>query len=90
MTITLPVEMRESLEARAKAAGYENVDEYVEDRLVDDQIFADFHDPALQLRLKELVDVGLASGPSVPVTPEFWDRVHARVEEGLAAKDVAK
>lgn len=31
MTITLPDEMRASLEARAKAAGYESVDEFVED-----------------------------------------------------------
>ncbi len=33
MIITLPDEMRESLEARAKAAGYESVDEFVEDRV---------------------------------------------------------
>lgn len=84
MTITLPDEMRESLEARAKAAGYESVDEYVEDLASNDDLYADVSDPAAQLRLKELVDVGLASGPSVPVTPELWDRLHARVAERLA------
>ena len=34
MTITLPDEMRVGLEARAKAAGYESVDELVEDSLL--------------------------------------------------------
>ena len=86
MTITLPDEMRASLEARAKAAGYESVDAFVGDLASDDDLFADVSDPAVQLRLKELVDVGLASGPSIPVTPEFWDRLYARVAEGLAAK----
>ena len=90
MTITLPDEMRESLEARASAAGYESIDEYVEDLASGDELFADVSDPAVQLRLKELVDVGLASGPSVPITPEFWDRLHARVAEGVALKDIAK
>ena len=90
MTITLPDEMRESLEARAKAAGYESVDELVEDAMQTEEVFAGIHEPAVQKRLAALIEEGLASGPTVPVTPEFWDRLHARVAERLDAKGVAK
>jgi len=37
MTITLPDEMRSNLEARAKAAGYESIDEFVEESLLADE-----------------------------------------------------
>ncbi len=90
MTITLPDEMRDSLEARAKAEGYESVDELVEDSLLAEDAFGGIREPAVQKRLAELIEEGLASGPSVPVTPEFWERLHARVDERLARKDAAK
>ena len=80
MTITLPDEMRAGLEVRAKAEGYGSVDELVEVFLLAEEPFAGIRGPATQMRLAELMDEGLASGPAVPVTPELWERLHARID----------
>jgi hypothetical protein len=37
-------------------------------------------------RLNQLIQEGLDSGPSIPVTPEFWAEMRRRLEERMAAK----
>ena len=78
MTLTLPDEMRQTLEARAKATGFGKVDDCVEEMIANDQLAAGLGDPAMQERLKILIDEAMASGPATPVTPELWDRLNAR------------
>jgi hypothetical protein len=84
VNITLPDEMRENLEARAKSAGCENIDEFVEEVMTGDQLPSGFDEPAIQLRLQILIDEAMASGEATPVTSEFWDRLNAKVAERLA------
>ncbi len=37
--------------------------------------------------LNRLLQEGLDSGPSIPVTPQFWDDMRRRVNEKLKAKE---
>ena len=84
MTITLPDEMRQNLEARAKSAGFDKVDEYVEEVMTSDQLSIALGDPAIQSRLEISVGEAMDSGPAVPVTAEFWERLNAKVAGRLA------
>ena len=90
MTITLPDELRETLESRAKAAGFDRVDDFVEDVVSGDIDLMRICDPGVQSRMKELVEEAIASGPAIPVDAEFWERLETRVTERLAVEAAAK
>ena len=79
MTITLPDEMRRTLEARAKATGFGEIDDYVEEIVANDQIAAGLGAPATQDRMSILLDEAFASGPAAPIVAEFWDRLDSKV-----------
>lgn len=98
MTITLPDEMREELEARAKAGGFPNLDAYVASVLTevgDDGTDAGFELPepppgaSYVVNSREELEAkllqSLDSGPPIPVTPQFWADLRKEVEERVAA-----
>jgi|GEM_PF-1402626 hypothetical protein len=90
MTITLPDELREPLERKARAAGFATVAEYL-CRLVEEDIEEDEITPA-ELgfasagQLEAKLEAALDSGPPIPVTPAFWDDHKRRVNERMAKR----
>jgi antitoxin ParD1/3/4 len=91
MTITLPDEMKNELERKARAAGFTSVDEYVFHALRDrpDEHADDLRDMPVpgELEIKSQEDLeakileGLNSGPPIRVTPEFWTNLRRRAED---------
>ncbi len=81
MTITVPDDMRQNLEARAKSAGFDRIDDYVEEMIASDQLSVDLASTPTQARLKELVDEAMNSGPATPITAEFWERLNFKVTQ---------
>ena len=75
MTITLPDEMRATLEKQAADAGFASVDEYVADVLADGPDIIETGPPHYRTReeFEELVEEGLASGVSGVMDDAFWD-----------------
>jgi hypothetical protein len=81
VTITVPDDMRQNLEARAKSAGFDRIDDYVEEMIASDQLSVDLASSPTQARLKELVDEAMSSGPAAPITAEFWERLNFKVTQ---------
>ncbi len=83
-TVTLPDELRDTLERGAKAEGIASVEGYVQllterDREADSP-FGELPDEdaeKLRVRLLALVHEGLDSGPAEVVGPDFWTGLHA-------------
>lgn len=75
MTITLPDEMRATLELKAAAAGFASVDEYVADVLADGPDIIETGPPHFRTReeFDKLIEEGLASGVSGVMDDAFWD-----------------
>ena len=86
MTITLPDEMREDLEARAKSRGYTNVDEYARHRLEDDDEPEFEMTDDMQRWMIEMAEEGLKSGPAVDAR-EYLDELVRRTSLGLPVRD---
>lgn len=88
MTITLPDEMRATLEAKATAAGFASVDEYVADVLTEGPEVVETGPPHFRTRaeFEKLVEEGLASGPSVPGDAAFWARMEHVVRKAEAKR----
>lgn len=96
MTITLPDEMKDHLDRRAKDSGYDTIDQYViglliQDRGEDAEDLTGMPVPA-ELVIKDRADFeakileGVNSGPGVRVTPEFWDNLRRRVQDKMDAR----
>jgi len=89
MTITLPDEMRESLERKAAVGGFASVNEYVADVLAADEM-PDFVEttrgPDFRTReeLEKLIDEGMASGVAGEMDDAFWARLDARIRDRAA------
>jgi hypothetical protein len=84
MTITLPDEMREELERKAKAGGFASVDEYFIWLSKSDLSDANDLTPedlgyTSQAELEAKLIAALDSGPPVLVTPEFWNDLRKEV-----------
>ncbi|MCI0701848.1 MAG: ribbon-helix-helix domain-containing protein [Planctomycetia bacterium] len=84
MTITLPDEMRDELERKAKAAGFASVSEYVwwlvrSDTVADVEPTPEDLGFASQAELEAKLLASINSGPPIRVTPEFWDEVRKDV-----------
>ncbi len=86
MTITLPDEMRETLERKAAEGGFASVDEYALDALADDR---DFVETGTREELEKLLDEGMASGPPIRADEVFWARLDARIRDRAAARKEA-
>ena len=95
MTITLPDEMRERVETRAKLHGYASVTEYILSLLDDEENGTENVDalssppeltPRSRAELEAMLDAGMNSGPPIRVTPEFWEERRRILEERMAKR----
>lgn len=89
MTITLPDEMREELERKAKAGGFASVAEYLAWLVETDEAGESAPSPedlgfGSQAELEAKLLASLASGPPVLATPEFWNDLRKQVAERVA------
>ncbi len=64
MTILLPESMESFIQARVARSGYSDASNYVRDLILADQE---------KERIDDLLIDGLQSGPTVEVTPAFWE-----------------
>ena len=81
MTITLPDGMRAEVEAKAKAAGYRDVEEYIASLVMfDDPAGPDNWEPAVRQRLLAAAEEGLRS-PLI-ADPEAFQAELERVAAG--------
>ena len=94
MTITLPDELKDELERKARAAGFATILEYFLSLVPeDDESAAEETDsagppeltPKNRAELEAMLDAGMNSGPPIRMTPEFWEE-RRRVQEARAAK----
>lgn len=91
MTITLPDEMRESLETRAAAAGFDSVDDFVEDALgtTEENNGAVDWIAANRDALIALAERGRAS-PPIPHPEAFLAEIIRRTTEGESVLGVRR
>lgn len=93
MTITLPDELKDRLEAKAHAAGFATVLDYFLSLVPEETRPDDADDttgppglsPKNRAELEAMLDAGMASGPPIRMTPEFWEE-RRRVHEECIAK----
>ncbi len=101
MTITLPDELRDELEHKARAAGFATILDYFlslvpvgdEDEDEDEDEVADSAgppglSPKNRAELEAMLDAGMNSGPPIRMTPEFWEERRRVLEERIAARGV--
>jgi hypothetical protein len=95
MTITLPDERRDWLEARARINGFTLVEQYLVTLAEAEEAGAvrptpDPGPPGMSPRsraeLDAMLDAGAASGPPVRVTPEFWKERERELARRMAAR----
>ena len=87
MTITLPDEMRETLEARAKAAGFERIDDYVEGLMGDAPVGAQDWVDAHRSELLALAEEGLRTQP-IENPGQFLNELIRRTAPGQPLADL--
>lgn len=87
MTITLPDEMRETLEARAKAAGFDRIDEYVEERVGRGPVGVRDWIDAHRSELLALAEQGLKS-PPIEDPNRFLEELIRRTATGQPLADL--
>ncbi len=90
MTITLPDDMKEELQRKAQAEGFDSVDQYVLFALREraDENAEDLNDMPIpgELEIKSKDDLkakileGLNSGPAIRMTTELWNNLLLRAE----------
>jgi hypothetical protein len=88
MTITLPDDMREELERKAKAGGFLNVDDYLiwlckSDGRDAEELTAEDLGYSSEEELEAKLIASLDSGPPVLATPELW----AELRKGRSKPD---
>jgi hypothetical protein len=92
MTITLPDELKDDLERKARAAGFATIAEYV-CWLVQQEAAADTETTPEDLgfanvgELEAKLESALNSGPPIRVTPEFWDKLRKEVAARASGND---
>jgi hypothetical protein len=84
MTITLPDELKDELERKARAAGFATVADYVcwlvqQDAAPHTEVTAEDLGFASEAELEAKLEASLNSGPPIPVTSEFWDELRKDV-----------
>ena len=78
LQLNIPDPIKATAEARAKAAGFASLDEYIASLIESDQ--AQPVDEELEAELLK----GLDSGPPTDVTPKFWEDLKRRVRQRRA------
>ena len=94
MTITLPDELRDELERKARAAGCATILEYFLSLVPEDDEEADGSDsagppglsPKTRAELEAMLVAGMNSGPPIRDTPEFWEERRRVLEERMAKR----
>jgi len=71
MNVALTDALRAFVTARVQSGAYGNASEYIRDLIRKDQ------EAQRRQSLRQLLEEGLASGPSAPFTSEDWDEVDA-------------
>lgn len=80
MNISLPEALRSYVDERVAEGGYANVSDYVRALIRDDR--ASRAKAQLEAKLLE----GVASGPQVEATEEYWKRIDAKVRSRMARR----
>ena len=84
MQIHIPPEAEELVRARATAAGFSDVGQFILQRaLCDDEDLAAMDAAAGDTRATQLILEGLNSGPPTPMTSEDWERLREDVKQKL-------
>ena len=95
MTITLPDELRDELDRKARAAGFATILDYFlslvpEGGEVEDEVADSAGPPGLspknRAELEAMLDAGMNSGPPIRDTPEFWEERRRVLEERMAGR----
>jgi Arc/MetJ-type ribon-helix-helix transcriptional regulator len=95
MTITLPDSMVAEAQAKAKAAGFRSVDDYIAYLIVADEPESGEPDyppgppeitPRNRAELEAMLEAGMNSGPPIRVTPEFWEERRRVLAERMAKR----
>ena len=93
MTIRLPDDLKAELERKAHTAGFATVAEYLlslvpeEDEGADEVVGAAGPpglSPKTRAELEAMLDAGMASGPPIRMTPEFWEERRRVLEERMS------
>ncbi len=71
MSFALPETMRSYIDERVKSGSYGNTSEYLRDLIRRDQ------EAQAALRLRALIEEGLASGPGRALSPDDWAALRA-------------
>ncbi len=79
LNISLPDVLREFVEERVKGGDYDTASDYFRDLVHDDQ------QRKAQQHLDALLQEGLDSGPSTPMTPQDWDDIRREVQRRTVA-----
>ena len=77
MNIALPESMKHFVQDRVSEGGYSSASEYVRELIRADQR------RKAEERIDALLLDGLDSGPSIPVTPEYWEEKKRKLTERL-------
>jgi antitoxin ParD1/3/4 len=74
MNVSLPETLKDYVEEQVISGGYGTSSEYLRELIREDK------KRKAQERLETLLLEGLESGEAIPVTPEFWKELWARVD----------
>lgn len=80
MNVSVSDELKSFVDAQIADGGYSTVSEYIRALLRDAQ------KRVAHEKLDRLLLEGLDSGPSQPITPEFWDELRARAQARIQAR----
>jgi antitoxin ParD1/3/4 len=80
MNISIPEALRDFVEERVAEGGYANVSDYIRALIRDDRA------GQAKARLEAKLLEGLASGPPVEATDEYWKRIDAKVRARIAKR----
>ena len=84
MNVSLPETLKTYIEEQVTDGGYGTTSEYLRELIREDK------KRKARERLESLLLEGLESGDAVPVTPEFWQNLWARVDAKKKAKNGAE
>ncbi len=75
LNISLPDALHDFVEERVKGGNYDTASDYFRDLVHEDQ------QRKAQQKLDALLQEGLDSGPSTPMTPQDWEEIRREVQQ---------
>lgn len=89
MNISLPDEMRAWVEGEVRGGGFSSASEYFRQLVREAKGQKERAErERKKAELEALLVEGIESGPSLPVTPQWWDELLSEVDENLKKKGV--